>query len=54
MERQRSNRRRGKSARGQETEVRSPFILRKLNTLDVLSEEGLEQIEANADQILAE
>ena len=32
---------------------RAPFILRKLGTMNVLSEAGLEQIEANADQILA-
>ncbi len=33
---------------------RAPFILRNLSTFNVLSEAGLEQIEANADQILSE
>ena len=35
-------------------ELRAPFILRKLGTFNVLGEEGLSLIEANADQILAE
>ncbi len=33
---------------------RAPFIVRKLGTFNVLGEEGLSQIEANADHILAE
>ncbi|MEM9228241.1 MAG: trimethylamine methyltransferase family protein [Pseudomonadota bacterium] len=39
--------------RPSETDTRAPFIQRKLSTFNVLSDEGLEQIEANADQILA-
>ena len=35
-------------------EVRAPFILRKLAPYNVLSDEGLSLIEANADTILAE
>jgi len=34
--------------------VRAPFINRKIGAMPVLSEEGLELIEANADRILAE
>ena len=54
MERKRRNRRRSESTRSTETVQRAPFILRKLSTFNVLSEAGLEQIEANADRILAE
>ena len=36
------------------SEPRSPFILRKLECFNVLSQAGLEQIEANADVILSE
>ena len=35
-------------------QVRKPYINRKIGVLPVLSEEGLELIEANADRILAE
>ena len=35
-------------------QVRKPYIDRKIGSLPVLSEEGLELIEANADRILAE
>lgn len=52
MVRIRSNKR--KTARARVAEERSPFILRKLGTFNVLSDAGLEQIEANADTILAE
>ena len=34
--------------------ARAPFISRKLDTFSVLSQEGLELIEANADRILQE
>ncbi|MEL6478266.1 MAG: trimethylamine methyltransferase family protein [Pseudomonadota bacterium] len=54
MERVRTHRRRGASARSTETGPRAPFVLRKLSTLNVLSDEGLAQIEANADRILLE
>ncbi|MEM7057278.1 MAG: trimethylamine methyltransferase family protein [Pseudomonadota bacterium] len=33
---------------------RAPYITRRITTYDILTEEGLELIEANADQILAE
>ena len=33
---------------------RAPYLLRKLGTFNVLGEEGLSQIEANADEILAQ
>ncbi len=47
--------RRRKAARDvTDTQPRAPFILRKLSTFNVLSDAGLEQIEANADIILAE
>ncbi|MEM7215838.1 MAG: trimethylamine methyltransferase family protein [Pseudomonadota bacterium] len=54
MEHQRKNGRRRKTARASKSEPRAPFIQRNIQTLDVLSDEGLEQIEANADQILQE
>ncbi|MEI4194405.1 trimethylamine methyltransferase family protein [Roseovarius sp. E0-M6] len=54
MTRTRSNRRRHGAASRTAPAPRSPFILRKLGTFNVLSEAGLEQIEANADTILAE
>ena len=54
MAKTRSNRRRQGAANRTAPEARSPFILRKLGTFNVLSEAGLEQIEANADTILAE
>lgn len=37
-----------------QSDPRAPFIRRQLAPMPVLSEEGLEQIEANADHILAE
>lgn len=37
-----------------DTQARAPYILRKLNTFNVLSDEGLSLIEANADTILKE
>jgi len=46
--------RRRKKARQSAPPDRAPFILRKLNTFNVLNEEGLGLIEANADRILAE
>ncbi len=52
MARTRSSRRRKPSDTRALNEVRAPFIQRKLSTFNVLSEAGLEQIEANADTIL--
>lgn len=54
MNRRRRHGRRGNAACTPDAEPRSPFILRKLPTFNVLSQVGLEQIEANADRILAE
>ncbi|MEM8792463.1 MAG: trimethylamine methyltransferase family protein [Pseudomonadota bacterium] len=54
MARPRRKRRRDDDALSLQGEQRAPFILRKLSTFNVLSEAGLEQIEANADRILAE
>jgi trimethylamine---corrinoid protein Co-methyltransferase len=54
MARTRSSRRRKTSAKRTSSEVRAPFIQRKLSTFNVLSEAGLEQIEENADIILSE
>jgi len=49
-------RKKRKSKRGTEHESRvqprAPYILRKLDTFNVLSEEGLSLIEENADRIL--
>ena len=50
----RTSRRRRASKKYTSSEVRFPFIQRRLATFNVLSEEGLEQIESNADTILAE
>ena len=52
-ERQRTGRRKPKPNAEAET-PRAPYILRKLGTFNVLGEEGLSLIEANADRILAE
>lgn len=54
MPRPRSSRRRKAADTRLPPEVRAPFIQRKLATFSVLSVAGLEQIEANADIILAE
>lgn len=54
MVRARTSRRRKGSADSSVCELRAPFILRKLSTFNVLSGAGLEQIEENADTILAE
>ncbi|SHK11117.1 trimethylamine---corrinoid protein Co-methyltransferase [Shimia gijangensis] len=55
MERSRKNRRRsGRTQTAPSAPPRAPFIQRKLGTFNVLNEEGLSLIEANADQILAE
>ncbi len=54
MTRSRPSRRRRATELRTSAEMRAPFILRKLSTFNVLSEAGLEQIEANADTILAE
>ncbi|WP_127115584.1 trimethylamine methyltransferase family protein [Shimia sediminis] len=54
MERTRQRKRRQRQGIAKVAEQRSPFILRKLATYNVLSDEGLELIEANADRILAE
>ncbi len=54
MTRSRISRRRRATENRTPSQVRAPFILRKLSTFNVLSEAGLEQIEANADTILAE
>ncbi len=54
MRRQRTNRRRKTANNPATQESRAPYIQRKLGTFDVLSEAGLEQIEYNADTILAE
>ena len=48
------SRRRRASAQGAPQPRRAPFILRKLETFSVLSEEGLSLIERNADTILKE
>ena len=51
----RSIRRRNKSSNTETDEAqRAPYITRRLSTFNVLSEDGLAQIEANADQILFE
>ena len=49
----RKNRRRGRTA-ASTSETRAPFILRKLESFNVLGEEGLCLIEENADRILSE
>ncbi len=54
MARLRSSRRRKAATDRATSGSRAPFILRKLSTFNVLSDAGLEQIEANADTILAE
>ena len=54
MKRQRTNRRRKTAKNPATRESRVPYIQRKLSTFNVLSEAGLEQIEYNADTILAE
>ncbi len=54
MGRSRKARRRRPESRRITSDARAPFILRKLSTFNVLSDEGLERIEDNADQILAE
>jgi len=50
------NRNRGKRRAGQAApaQVRTPYIMRKIGTYNVLSEEGLYLIEENADRILNE
>ena len=48
------HRRRTPRAQAEGTGPRAPFITRRIGTMNVLSEEGLAQIEANADAILAE
>ncbi|MEM6588333.1 MAG: trimethylamine methyltransferase family protein [Pseudomonadota bacterium] len=52
MNTQRPHRRRPRKDSG--TMPRAPYLRRALAPMPVLSEDGLEQIEANADQILAE
>ncbi|WP_171175716.1 MULTISPECIES: trimethylamine methyltransferase family protein [unclassified Ruegeria] len=54
MSHPRTSRRRKAAAKRTQDAVRAPFILRKLSTFNVLSDAGLEQIESNADTILAE
>lgn len=54
MEKPRKTRRRKQDARQRKSEPRAPYILRKLATFNVLNDEGLAQIEENADRILAE
>ena len=54
MERKRRGHRNRRSDRSIEAQPRSPFILRKLPNYNVLGDEALEQIESNADRILAE
>ena len=54
MERTRNSRRRRPAQDATATPPRAPFIRRKLGTFNVLGEEGLSVIEANAEQILAE
>ncbi len=54
MKRTRITSRRRKDTQGSSHETRAPFIQRRLGTFNVLSDEGLCQIEANADSILAE
>ncbi|MEM8732212.1 MAG: trimethylamine methyltransferase family protein [Pseudomonadota bacterium] len=54
MKTARKAKRRGNASSRDETEVRAPFITRKLGTFSVLGEEGLSLIEANADRILAQ
>lgn len=45
-------RRRRQAARAQSTARRVPYVQRKINTFDILNEEGLSLIEDNADKIL--
>ena len=47
-------RRGGRDRHKHEPQTRAPFIDRRIGELNVLSDEGLETIEANADRILAE
>ncbi|MEM7441338.1 MAG: trimethylamine methyltransferase family protein [Pseudomonadota bacterium] len=54
MVRRRKNNRAEQRAHSPDIQIRAPFIARKLGTMNALSEEGLETIEANADKILAE
>ena len=54
MEQKRRQGRRERQHRSKAGSSKSPFIVRKLGCFNVLSEDGLEQIESNADQILAE
>jgi trimethylamine--corrinoid protein Co-methyltransferase len=46
--------RRGKKRGADQSTIRTPYIDRKIGPLPVLSQEGLDLIEANADRILAE
>lgn len=46
--------RRGRRREGQTGVIRMPYVDRRIGPLPVLSQEGLELIEANADRILAE
>ena len=52
--RQRRRQQRRRESNEHATETARPYVVRKLAPYNVLSDEGLEQIEANADQILAE
>lgn len=54
MTRQRTHRRRQRGVAATAPEPRGPYITRRLAPYNVLSEEGLSLIEANADQILSE
>ncbi len=54
MSRIRTSRRKKTAKQRSPNDARAPFILRKLSTFGVLSDAGLEQIEANADTILSE
>ena len=46
--------RRGRRREAGDSPIRAPYIDRKIGPLPVLSQEGLELIEANADRILSE
>ena len=54
QQRQQRRQRRRREAHVQAAEPARPYLLRKLAPYNVLSDAGLELIEANADKILAE
>ena len=54
MSQRAGGRKRRKARQASATAKRPPYISRKISTYDILSEEGLEQIEHNAESILRE